>query len=158
MSKLPWRSALRPRTSSCRISRLSSPSTSPARRALAAFASRPSIATTSAPRSANSTAYWPSSAPSWMSCAVHSPWRAATSSRRCRATRGSTGSELAAVAIARYFELLRQRRARRRGGVGPDRDRLGDAARDAVRPVLGGDYDLVVVGALQRPLELRPEA
>src|SRR5581483_1652219 len=59
-SNVPWRSRDRSRTSPRIHSTPSIPSASAANRAFARFASRPSIATTCAPRVANSSAYIPS--------------------------------------------------------------------------------------------------
>ena len=77
-----------------------------------------------------------------------SPSRDESRGRRC----------LAAVAVRREDQLLRDRRPRRRRRVGADRDGLGDAAADLVLAVGGGDCDPVLVGALELALEARGAA
>src|SRR5947208_15352190 len=64
-------------------------------------------------------------------------------------------SDSASVALLREHELLGQCRARRRGGIGRDRDGLGDAMRDHVAVDVRLDRHLVVVRCRDAALEPR---
>src|SRR3954447_13103816 len=65
---------------------------------------------------------------------------------------------LAPVTIRADHQLIGQGRARRWRGIGPDRDRLGDALRDLVTAVVRRHHDLIFPRALERALQARMQA